>query len=75
MEVIIVVVHVGAVKIYVAAVEALPGKRKDGVKTTGPLLYTLCTIAKSSRSKVHTVVHLGGFIMFRCMVQGRVIEY
>jgi hypothetical protein len=31
-RVIIVVVQVGAVKIYVAAVEALRKKRKDGVK-------------------------------------------
>jgi hypothetical protein len=60
LEVIIVVVHVGAVKIYVAAVEALPGKRKDRVKTTGLLLYT---------SYYCKVLNNLGFTMFRPMVQ------
>ncbi len=43
-------------------------------KPQGPC-YTLGTIALSPQRVRCTVVHLSGFIMFRPMVQARVIEY
>jgi hypothetical protein len=40
-EELLVAVHVGAVKIYVAAVEALREKMKDRVKLRKPYMYSL----------------------------------